>query len=531
MPTLLNDYLILLWVAVSVLSIGIALCFRFTALRGIELLGYGAGAGVLVHGLFGGLIAAARHFRHYFGILAICCALWALAYLVRRRVWNALTLSRPMKLALLFWPLLLILCVALAHLEVRWPSALPDGQYVFKTHSLNVKIQALVGLPADNAIPHIVTEYFLRKTSFESEHPIMPNSEVSNRTILMSLVTLPFRAVLGWDQRGERLLGYFSYVGKSWPNVERLVDDRSFSHSFVVGLFLNSLLFVGLLVLFSNFEVPGSLPAAGLLYLTNPFFIGQTMFTWPKAMAGFFVLLCWNSVRRKHDPKIVGLMAGLSYHCHPASLAVVGGIGLWYVIRAWREKGGFRSVVEYGAVFVLVILPWLVWTRLFLRLPDNLFAQNFSADPTADPAAFAINFIWVRFHNIIINLIPVSFVVYPFQLERVVYYAMHCLPTVVGLFIVVPAALECVRRWKSEEMLVLYGLLIPASVILLLFSFPVRPVLYGWMPMVGALLFLGVLRLRRDCSPGMYRALIALQLVCNLTVLVMRGVVVGAHFN
>jgi hypothetical protein len=135
----------------------------------------------------------------------------------------------------------------------------------------------------------------------------------------------------------------------------------------------------------------------------------------------------------------------------------------------------------------------------------------------------------VRLHNIIINLIPVSFVVYPFDLEQVVYYAMHCLPTTVGLILYVPAFLECARRWKSERMLLLYGMLLPAAAILLVFSLPARPVLYGWQPMVGALLFFGVLRLRRNCSPWTYRALVVAQLICNLLVLILRGLIVGAH--
>lgn len=530
MSPLLSDYLLLVWVVASVLSIGIALCLRFTRLRGMELVGYGAGAGVLVHGIFGLLIALDRHLRHYFGVLAICCAALAVGYLIRRRVWRDLraTLSRPLRVALLLWLLLLAFCIALAHLNVRWPTDLPDGQFIFKKHTLNVKIQHMVGLPVDNSIPHIVTEFFFRKISFKKEHPILPGNEVSNRTILMSLVTLPFRAVLGWDQRAESELGVFYYIGKHWPDTERLNDD-SIRYSFIVGMFLNSLLLVGLLVLFSNFEVPESLPAAALLYVTNPYFIGQTIFTWPKAMAAFFVLLCYNSLRRNHDPKIVGLAAALAYHCHPASLAVAGGVGLWYGIKAWREKSSFRPVLEYGAVFLLMILPWLVWTRLVLQLPSNLLAQNFSGDGIADLTASSINFVWVRFYNILINLIPGAFLVYPFDLDRVVYYATHSPFTTVGLFLFIPAFLECAQRWKSERILLLFGMLIPALAILLVFSLPSRPVLYGWQPMIGVLLFLGVHRLRRNFSPAGYRALVVAQLICNLAVLALRGFLVGAH--
>lgn len=532
-PALLSDYLLLLWVIVSIMATGMALCHRFTRFAGIELVGYGAGAGVVIHGLFGLLIAIDRHLRHYFGIALVCCALLAVGYLLRCRIWRELlqTLSKPMRIALGLWIVFVLSCVALVHLDIRWPADLPDGQYLFKQHTLNVKVQSMVGLPADNSIPHIVTEFFFRKISFKKEHPIMPKNEVSNRTILMSLVALPFRAVLGWRQRAEGSLGTFYYLGKDYPNVEKLNSEESLHQSFVIGMFLNSLMLLGLLVFFAHVELSAILPATALLYITNPYFIGQTIFTWPKAMAGFFVLLCWNSARRNHDPKLVGLLAALAYHCHPVSISIAVGIGLCYAVRAWRGKGDLRHVWHYGLVFLLAIMPWLVWTRLVLQLPANLLAQNLSAHDTMYLAASAIDFIWVRFFNILTNLIPAAFLVYPFVLERVVFYAMHSLPTTVGLFIFIPAVMECWRRWQSEKTFLLYAILLPAAAILLVFSLPAQASLYGWQPLVGALLFLGVCRIRRSFSPAAYRALLVGQLILNLTVLFFRGYIVGAHFG
>src|SRR4051794_26856139 len=105
MSELLSAYLLLLWVTVSILSIGIALCSRLTPLKGMELIGYGAGTGVVLHGIFGLLIALSWPARHYIGVLAILCLVLAVGDLVRRRVWRdiAATLSRPMRLALVLW--------------------------------------------------------------------------------------------------------------------------------------------------------------------------------------------------------------------------------------------------------------------------------------------------------------------------------------------------------------------------------------------------------------------------------------------
>src|SRR5450432_1229580 len=360
MTGILFDYLLLLWVLVSILVIGVAFCHRFARLAGIELIGYGLGAGVLFHGLLGLLIALDRHLRHYIVFLTIVCAATAIGYLIRHRVWTELTnsLTRSLRLSLFLWIVFLGLCVALVHVEVRWPVELQDGQYIFKQHSLNVKIQYLTALPADNYIAYTVTEFFNRNISFKKVRPILPANEVSNRTILMSLVALPFRTALSWGQRGVKDVGTFHYVGHLWPDVEKLNEDNSFEQFLIVGIFLNSLLLVGLLVLFSNFDSPNTLPVAALLFVTSPYFIGQTIFTWPKAMAGFFIVLSWNSIRRQHDAKVVALCLALAFHSHPSSIAVAVSIGLWYALKAWREKSGFKSALDYAGVFVLAILPW-----------------------------------------------------------------------------------------------------------------------------------------------------------------------------
>ena len=52
-------FLLLVWVVASILLNGIALLHYLTKLRGLELFGYGAAAGVLLHALFGCATAAA----------------------------------------------------------------------------------------------------------------------------------------------------------------------------------------------------------------------------------------------------------------------------------------------------------------------------------------------------------------------------------------------------------------------------------------------------------------------------------------
>lgn len=533
MADLLADYLLLAWILMSVSAIGIALCHRFTRLGGIELIGYGLATGVVCHGVFGLLVAVTGRLRLVFIVLPVGCAVASIFYLFSRRIWQQLfpALTRQVRISLLIWLLFLTFCTALIRIDVRFPASLPDGMYVFKKHTLSVKIQFMTSLPADNYIPYAVTEYLLRHVSFRQERPILPGNEVSNRTILMSLVAMPFRAALSWPDYGPNQIGRFDYIGKTWPDVEKLYEEASFRQFLIVGIFLNSLLLIGLVVLFSNFQSSNGLAIASLLFVTNPYAISQTIFTWPKAMAGFFIVLCWNALRRNYDPKLVGLCAAVAFHCHPSSIAVAGSLGLWYALQSWRTKGSFKPAFQFGVVFVMALLPWVIWTRGILRMPSDMIAQNFSGAGTEAAMASTINFIWIRFKNAFDTFAPLPFNVYPFGLDAVVNYAMFCLPFAVGLFLIVPALLECWRLRAEERMLVWYGLAIPAAVIVGLYSGIALPVLHGWQPIIGALMFLGLLRLHRTLASATFAALVILQLLCNLWIVVSRGVLVGAHFS
>src|SRR5687768_451053 len=161
-------FLLLLWVVASILGNGIALLHYATKLRGLELFGYGGGAGVLLHGIIGCGIAAVPGARWVFVSVLIALSVASAAYFAVRRIVPelALALSKPIKICLGLWFLLLVFCLALLHVQVRLPDPMPDGIYIFKTPTTNVKIQYLTSAPADNYIPYAVTEFFLRGVSF-----------------------------------------------------------------------------------------------------------------------------------------------------------------------------------------------------------------------------------------------------------------------------------------------------------------------------------------------------------------------------
>jgi len=522
--------LLLLWVVASILVSGIALLHRFTKLRGLELIGYGAAAGVALHGIIGCAIAAVPTGHWAFVGLLLALALASAVYLLARGVARELllALSRATKISLALWLLFQVLCLGLIHAEVRFPESLPDGPYIFKTHTTNVKIQYLTGLPADNYIPFAVAEFFLRGVSFKKERPILPGNEVTNRTVLMPLVALPFRVALG-APRDYPQLGTYNYIGRDWPDISKLDTGDAFDQFEVVGLALNSLLLLGLFVFCSSLGANSVLPLAALLYITNQYFIAQSIYTWPKAFAGFFILLAWTSMRSGHSSLIVAALMAVAYHAHPYAIVFAGCAGLFYLTQWRREKSRVPPAVLYFIVFGLLLAPWIIWTKFILQIPSDLMAQNFAGPGTEAAWESPLNFVWIRFQNFFYLVCSMVFTVYPFDFRAVLNYWIFSLPGCVGLVVIYPGFAQCAGLAKPRPWL-WYGLLGPALLILAVYSCPAFPVLHGYQALIGMLLCLGVWWLSQHTTRMIFAALISLQLALNLSLLLARGLITGIRF-
>jgi hypothetical protein len=125
-------------------------------------------------------------------------------------------LSRVVKWTLLLWLLFDMLCLYLVRLNATPPAGLPDGRSIFKQPQLNVKIQYMAGLPADNYIPFVVT----------------PRSDMDARASLATSVSRGRRAALGLqsDRLGHvrrRVVDQstLTVASKDWLD---LVVDRRF---------------------------------------------------------------------------------------------------------------------------------------------------------------------------------------------------------------------------------------------------------------------------------------------------------------
>ena len=93
-----------------------------------------------------------------------------------------------------------------------------------------------------------------------------------------------------------------------------------------------------------------------------------------------------------------------------------------------------------------------------------------------------------------------------------------------------PALAQCAELPKPRPWL-WYGLLGPALLILAVYSLPALPVLHGYQPLLGVLLFFGVWWLSQHCTRKVFVGLVSLQLLLNLGFVLARGLITGARFQ
>ena len=300
---------------------------------------------------------------------------------------------------------------------------------------------------------------------------------------------------------------------------ERSTGRNFYRQFLVVGIFLNSLLLLGLIAVFSRVRDALVLPLGAAFYAMSPYLVAQTIFTWPKALAGFFIVLAWHSMRRGFHAGWAAVCFGLAYHSHPYAMIFAAGMGLFYCHRWWRGKVPLRAAVMFAVVFGLLVAPWFLWTKLALQIPSDLVAQNFSA---AKIFSAPLDFIWVRVTNSYRVLAPTFLGVYRFHSLPVLDQVLVCLPGAVGLLLVFPGLLAA-QQWIRPRALWWLAVVLPCVGLVALFDIPADSLVHGFQAAVGALIFWGVIWLRRRVSPPVFWSIVGTQTAMQLWFLLLRA--------
>jgi hypothetical protein len=155
-----------------------------------------------------------------------------------------------------------------------------------------------------------------------------------------------------------------------------------------------------------------------------------------------------------------------------------------------------------------------------------LVTLNFAGPGTEAAWASPVNFLWVRLLNLFHLICSRIFTVHAPDFSVVLDYWLTSLPGVVGIVLISPA-LAGFAKLPKPNYWAWYGVLGPALLILAIFSSPALPVLHGFQPLHGVLLFLGVWWLSQRYSRTVCLVLVSLQLLFNLSLVLARGLITG----
>lgn len=512
----------------SILGTGLAVAHALSSgrLQGASLLAYGAAAGVVVQGLVG-LATVCLPLSYHATALALLVAtnLSAWVYWRRRRVYAALRPDGAFAPGAPFaaWLALVVICIGISHVPVKFPEPLFDPLYVIKNHNLHVKVQTITGhLPPDNYVPYAVGEFLLRDIQLAQERPLLPGQEVSNRPILMALAVLPYRAALDPPPKFEGRLPTFQFSGITWPDASVLGQDRTFRQFLVVGIVLNAMFLLSAGLLFREAGLSRRYVLAGLVLLvTSPYYLNQTLFTWPKALGAFFVGLSVHALIFRRWWGVGGALAGLAYLSHPYAIVFAGSFGLYVALRDGIRRIDWTGATRYAFALLALIVPWLLWSRFYLDIPSNLVEQNIG--PTGD----WLQVVWSRLQNAYTTLMPGYFSMHPLVPDQFVQHSLVSLTGIVGLFFFTQCYAGVWTQFRTMTGLVLCGVLIPATLLIGVFGIPAVPALHGFQAIAPLVLLLGLKFMQERWSQRTLAVLLALQLILSALMVYARAMTLG----
>jgi hypothetical protein len=193
---------------------------------------------------------------------------------------------------------------------------------------------------------------------------------------------------------------------------------------------------------------------------------------------------------------ITDVLGGLAYLSHPYAIAYIGAtlFFLLFVHPETRFIDRFKALLRTLTFIVLILLPWLLWSK-FIGLESDLVSQNFFI-----PGQSAKDFLWTRVVNLASTFQASYLMQYPFDLER---YISQSSVNAVGALGLIPVLFLLPSFARLHEnyvaSLTIYTAALSAILLTLIFSNLAMPALHGFQAFLPLLLLLA-LKLPRNIS-------------------------------
>jgi hypothetical protein len=271
--------------------------------------------------------------------------------------------------------------------------------------SFNIQVQNVLHVPAgDNYLPYRLAQFLVNHLDPQRTR-FYGSWSIADRTPLMGLASAFFLQTLNVNVPSAFL----------WT-LSATAQGNSYQFFQIIGSLLNSLILVGAYTLLKQLFDVKVARISTILLLMSSFVLLNTVFTWPKNLTAYFVLVSYYLLV-KGRPVFSGFCAALAFLSHPlGALYVVGAM-----IYGTYKKVGRRFILSSA----LTVSPWSVWAVLapgaggvsrFVYYP---FFSSGNVPPTNQPLPVFEQFLKTPIQIAFWNRVVTAYdVLLPFQLGQ-----------------------------------------------------------------------------------------------------------------
>ncbi len=356
----------------------------------------------------------------------------------------------------------------------------PQPQAGRNYHVLNVKVLNIAQTQAnDNYVPYRQAQFILNrsdpaKDSFIGEWGVT----FFQRTPLMGAVTASYLNMLHEKPP----------IAYTWS-----VDGADPHHTYlqfqIIASVLNALFIVPAFFLLVRLFNKKTALITSLFLVPSQFFLYNAVFSWPKSLVAFFVLLSWLLLleNRLRYTILAGIAGGVAYLTHDLALLYLGASLLFLL---WNRR--FRDSLIVLTGWLVFALPWLLVSAVRYHKPSSFILYPLSIKDIPQPEQKP-QIIHQFFHTsplrlAFIRLENLTYLLSPFQLftseggqdigRRAWALGLFSIPGSVGIGLVIATVMGTIKRLQG------IGFWILALTPVLL-----ETVVIGWPKGLGALHF------------------------------------------
>jgi hypothetical protein len=337
---------------------------------------------------------------------------------------------------------------------------------------LSVKVLNLAATSAnDNYIPYRQAQFFVNnsdpaKDSFINEWGV----GFFQRTPLMGAVVAQY-----FNSFSDR-----PPIGYTWSS-DSQDRDNTYVKFQIIAQILNSVFILPAFYLLIYFFKRKAAIMAILFIIPSQFFLYNSIFSWPKSLVAFFILLSWLLLTKKGKGYVLlaGVTSGFAYLTHDLAVLYIGASCIFLL-----SQKRFKDTFIFGAAATIFAIPWIVISSVVYSKPSSFlyYPVSTSGIPQIENRSQIIQTFQrtplIRLLKI--RLESLYYLLSPYQLiyseggqtieRRVWALGLYSILGSVGVGLIIPMVFGVVKRIKDIRLWIL--ILVPVILSVVMIGWP-----------------------------------------------------------